>query len=54
MEYYLKFAENKAIGAKRQGQQEESPCEKELSPKAARLRRVSPRSRAAVCKVLCF
>jgi hypothetical protein len=48
MEIYLKFAENKAIGAKRQGQQEESPCEKEPSPKAARLRRAfssQPRSR---------
>lgn len=53
MEIYLKFAENKAIG-KRQGLQEESPCEKESNLKAARLRRVSLRSRAAVCKVLCF
>jgi hypothetical protein len=47
MEIYLKFAENKAIGAKRQGQQEESLCEKEPSPKAARLRRAfssQPRS----------
>jgi hypothetical protein len=48
MEIYLKFAENKAIMAKRQGQQEESPCEKEPNPKAARLRRAfspQPRSR---------
>jgi hypothetical protein len=47
MEIYLKFAENKAIG-KRRGLQEESPCEKESSPKAARLRRAfssQPRSR---------
>jgi len=34
MEIYLKFAENKAIMEKRQGQQEESPCEKEPNPKA--------------------
>ena len=49
MEIYLKFAENEAIMAKRQGQQEESPCEREPNQKAARLRRVSlSRSRAAV------
>ena len=35
MEIYLKFAEDKAIMEKRQGQQEESPCEKEPNPKAA-------------------
>ena len=28
MEIYLKFAENKAIGAKRQGQQRRKPCER--------------------------
>ena len=28
MEIYLEFAENKAIGAKRQGQQEESTLER--------------------------
>ena len=45
---YLKFAENKAIGAKRQGQQEESTREKEPSPKAARLRR----AREDICSAL--
>ena len=54
MEMYLIFAENKAIGAKRQGLQEESTREKEPNPKAARLRRAFLHSRAAVCKVLCF
>jgi len=54
MEIYLKFAENKAIGAKRQGQQEESFCEKEPSQKPRGCGERSPRSRAAVCKVLCF
>ena len=48
MEIYLKFAGNKAIMAKRQGQQEESTREKGSNLTAARLRRVSLRSRAAV------
>ena len=48
MEIYLIFAENKAIGAKRQGQQEESTREKESNLKAARCGERSPRSRAAV------
>jgi hypothetical protein len=48
MEIYLKFAENKAIG-KRQGLQEESPCEKESNLKAARLRRAfSPQPRSCL------
>ena len=52
MEIYLEFAENKAIGAKRQGQQEESTLERIQTQK---LRGCGERSSAAaLCKGLCF
>ena len=54
MEIYLIFAENKAIGAKRQGRQEESTREMIQTQKLRGCEERSPRSRAAVCKVLCF
>ena len=54
MEIYLEFAENKAIGAKRQGQQEESTLERIQTQTPRGCGERSPRSRAAVCKVLCF
>ena len=48
MEIYLKFAENKSIMAKRQGQQEESTREMIQTQKLRGCGERSPRSRAAV------
>ena len=54
MEIYLIFTGNKAIMAKRQGQQEESTREMIQTQQLRGCEERSPRSLAAVCKVLCF
>jgi len=54
MEIYLKFAENKAIMEKGRGSKKKAPVKKNQAQKLRGCGERSPRSRAAVCKVLCF
>lgn len=54
MEIYLKFAENKAIGAKDRGSKKKAPAKKKQTQKPRGCEERSPHSRADVCKVLCF
>lgn len=54
MEIYLKFAENKAIMEKSRGSKKKASAKKNQAQKPRGCEERSPRSRAAVCKVLCF